>query len=183
MFGKPGRGKHRERILEQRTLTAHESIVKDQEVASHAQEIFPGTKRADLIPKVVVKLQQVLKCRKIFFSIVFANILIPMIDLDSKNAWAMQDIQWLTNIGSQRISRKHFSNPRCSAAMGPCNQNWGKFTHIIYHASAPRRSNLLRREPPRNDSIENLCGRLNPAIVPLIKTGQPIPFRLSLSVT
>src|SRR5215212_1936715 len=42
-FCKPGRGKNRKGILEQGTLTAHQSVVKDQEITPHAQNISART--------------------------------------------------------------------------------------------------------------------------------------------
>src|SRR5919198_5647191 len=111
MLSKPWSRKYRERILQERALTAHQPVVKDQEVASHPQEILARTERTDLVPKEIIELQQILKCRKIFASIVFADVLIPMLDLDAKNTWTMQHVQRLTDISSHGVSREHLSHP------------------------------------------------------------------------
>src|ERR1044071_6900033 len=103
-----------------------------------------------------------------------------MLDLHSKNTRAVQHIQGFTDIGRQSIGREHLSYPRCSAAVCPCDKDWSKFTHIIYPASARRRSSSHHKAPPRNDLIESLCDRLSPACVPLIRIVLPNQFRPAL---
>src|SRR5688500_5227485 len=91
-FGKPGSRKNGEWILDQDALPMHQPIGKDSEITSHTKEIHKRTKGTDLIPKVIVKIQQLLKCQKVFALILVTNVLIPMRDLCAQNTWAMQNI-------------------------------------------------------------------------------------------
>src|SRR5687767_11104244 len=89
LLGKPWRGKNRKRILEQETLTTHQTVVKNQEVASHAQNITARTNGTNLIPEMIVKLHQFLKGWNIFLLVLLANVLVPVFDRRTKNAGTM----------------------------------------------------------------------------------------------
>ena len=131
--GKPGRGKDSKWIFQQHALTAHQPIVKDEKVAPHAQEIPARADRTDFIPKVVVKFQQFLESPQKPVLVLFTNILIPALHLRMKNTGTVQNVQRLTDVSRHGIGREHFANPRCAAAMCPCDQNWSKrsFIHTI----------------------------------------------------
>jgi hypothetical protein len=86
---KPFCGKDRKWILEERTQTAHQPGVEVKEIASHSQKVAPRTKRANLVPDMIIKFQQFLEGWDIFVLVLFRDVLIPIFDPGAKNTRAM----------------------------------------------------------------------------------------------
>ena len=114
---KPRNGKYRERILDQRALSAFEGVVEDHEVASHPQKVLARADRTNLIPQEIIVIQQVPERGQIIALVFVANVLIPMLHLCAKYARTMQDVQRLAEVGGIGVDGEHFARPGGAAAV------------------------------------------------------------------
>src|SRR6185369_16445845 len=109
--------------FQQYALTAHQTVIENKEVTSHAQEVATRADRANLIPKTVIQLEQFLERGQKLILIVFANVLIPVVYLCVKHAWAVQDIERLAYVCRGGTDSEHFTDPRGTASMSASDKN------------------------------------------------------------
>src|SRR5690349_22745000 len=96
---------------------------------------MPRTDGADLIPEVIIKLQELLEGRKVFPLILFTNIRVPVLHFGTKDAGAMQYIERLADISRHCIGSEHFPHPGRPAAMGARHENGSQ--PLLSHNHSP----------------------------------------------